>query len=101
MTVARHRQRNSSGEVVDDVGEVVEVTTVSGSLAGMTEVGRSSCACGEARRRQGFWPNHGDTVQFNELGSFMVGQGGCRRKELKNGSLSSPVYERWWVAEVQ
>jgi hypothetical protein len=49
MTVARHQRRNSSGEVVDDVGEAVEVTTVSGSLAGMTEVGRSSCACGEAR----------------------------------------------------
>jgi hypothetical protein len=31
----------------------------------------------------------------------LKGQGSRRRKELKNGSPGSPVYVRWWAAEVR
>jgi hypothetical protein len=45
-----YRRRDSSSEVVDDVGEVTAVTSVCGSSSGMAGVGRTSCAGGEARR---------------------------------------------------
>jgi hypothetical protein len=87
--------------VVDDVGEVAAVTSVCGSSLGMAGVGRASCAGGEARRRRGFRPNHGDIAQTSESGSFTGGQGGHGCKESKNGSPGGPVYERWRAAEVR
>jgi hypothetical protein len=96
-----YRWRDSSGKVVDDVGEVVAVTSVCGSSSGMARVCRASCAGGEARRRRGFWPNHSDIAQSSESGSFTRGQGGHGCKESKNGSPGSPVYVRWRAAEVR
>jgi hypothetical protein len=87
--------------VVVDVGEVTTVTSMCGSVAGMAEVGRTSCACGEASRRRGFRPNHGGIAQSSELGSFTGGQGSCRHKELKNGLCGSLVYVQWRAAEVR
>jgi hypothetical protein len=87
--------------VVDDVGEVAAVTSVFESSSGMAGDGRASCAGGEARRRRGFRPNHGNIAQSSESGSFTRGQGGRGCKESKNGSPGGPVYERWRAAEVQ
>jgi hypothetical protein len=61
------------------------------SSSGMAGVGRASCASGEAHRRRGFWPNHGDIAQSSESGTFTRGQGGRGCKELKNGSPGSPA----------
>jgi hypothetical protein len=87
--------------VVDDAGEVVAVTSVCGSVSEMAGVGRSSRAGGGARRRRVILPNHGGIAQSSELGSFTGSQGGCRRKELVNGSPGSPIYARWRAAEVR
>jgi hypothetical protein len=65
-----YRQRGCSGEVVEDVGEVLRITTMCGSPSGMVGVGRSTCASGDARRRQGIRPTHGTIVQSNESESF-------------------------------
>jgi hypothetical protein len=87
--------------VVDDVGEVATVTSMCWSASGMAGVGRASCAGGGARRRRGFWPNHGGIAQSSVLGSFTGSQGGRRRKELVNGLPGSPVYVRWRAAKVR
>jgi hypothetical protein len=87
--------------VVDDVGEVMAITSVCGSSSGMAGVGRTSCAGGEARRRRGSRPNHGGITQSSELGSFTGGQGSRRRKQFDNDVPGSPVYARWRVAEVR
>jgi hypothetical protein len=81
-----YRRRDCSGEVVEDVGEVLRVTAMCGSPLGMVGVGRSTCAGGGARRRRGVWPNQGDTVQLNGSGSFTRDQGRCVREEFENGS---------------
>jgi hypothetical protein len=87
--------------VVDNVGEVATVTPVCGSVSEMTGVGRSSRAGGRAHRRRVSRPNHGGIAQSSEFGSFTGSQGGCRRKELVNGSPGSPVNMRWRAAEVR
>jgi hypothetical protein len=87
--------------VVDDVGEVTAVTSVCGSVSEMAGVGRSSHAGGGARRRRVIRPNHGAKAQSSELGSFTGSQGGCRRKDLVNGSPGSPVYAWGQAAEVR
>jgi hypothetical protein len=65
-----YRRRDCSGEVVEDVGEVLRVTAMCGSPSGMVGVGRSTCAGGEAHRRRGVRPAHGAIVQLNGLESF-------------------------------
>jgi hypothetical protein len=67
----------------------------------MAGVGRSSRAGGGAHRRRAIRPNHSGIAQSSELGSFTGSQGGCRHKELVNGSPGSPVYVRWRAAEVR
>jgi hypothetical protein len=67
----------------------------------MAGFGRSSRVGGGARRRREIRPNHGGIAQSSELGSFTGSQGGCRRKDLVNGSPGSPVYVRWRAAEVR
>jgi hypothetical protein len=96
-----YRRRFSSGEVVDDVGEVMTVTSVYGSVSEMVRVGRSSRAGGATRWRRVIRPNHGGIVQSSELGSFTRSQGGCRRMEFANGLPGSPVHVRWRAAEVR
>jgi hypothetical protein len=65
-----YRRRDCSGEVVECVGEVLTATPMCGSSPAMVIVGRSTCAGGRARRRQGFWPAHGAIVQLNGSESF-------------------------------
>jgi hypothetical protein len=62
--------------VVEDVGEVSGITTVCGSPSGMVRVGRSTCAGGDARRRRGVRPAHGEIVQLDGSESFT----GCQRR---------------------
>jgi hypothetical protein len=46
-----YRRRDCSDEVVEDVGEVLRVTTMCWSPLGMVGVGRSMCTGGDAHRR--------------------------------------------------
>ena len=46
--------------MVEDVGEVSGITTVCGSPSEMAGVGRSTRAGGDARRRRGVRPGHGE-----------------------------------------
>jgi hypothetical protein len=48
-----YRRRDCSGEVAEDVGEVLRVTTMCVSPSGMVRVGRSTCAGGDAHRWRG------------------------------------------------
>ncbi len=96
-----YRRRDCSGEVVEDVGEVLRVTTMCGSPSGMVGVGRSTCAGGGAYRRQGVWPIQGTIDQSNGSESFTRDQGRCVREELKNGSPDCSVYARRRAAEVR
>jgi hypothetical protein len=96
-----YRRRDSSGEVVDDVGEVAAVMWMCGSSSGMARVGRTSCAGGEARWRRGSRPNHGGIAQSSESRSFTGGQGSRRREQLDNGVPGSPVYAWCRAAEVR
>jgi hypothetical protein len=60
-----YRRRGCSGEVVEDVGEVLRITVMCGSPSGMVGVGQSTCAGGDARRRRGIRPTHSAIVQSN------------------------------------
>jgi hypothetical protein len=71
-----YRWRDCSGEVVEDVGEVLSVTAMCGSPSGMVGVGRSTCAGGDARWRRGIRPAHGAIVQVNQSESFARGKEG-------------------------
>jgi hypothetical protein len=71
-----YRRRDCSGEVVEDVGEVLRVTVMCGSPSGMVGVGRSMCAGGDARQRRGIRPAHDATVQVNRSERFARGQEG-------------------------
>jgi hypothetical protein len=65
-----YQRRGCSGEVVEDVGEVLRITVMCGSPSGMVEVGRSMCAGGATRRRRGVRPAHDAIVQSNGSESF-------------------------------
>jgi hypothetical protein len=65
-----YRWQDCSGEVVEDVGEVLRVTTMCGSPSGMVGVGRSTCVGRDACRRRGIQPAHGAIVQSNGSESF-------------------------------
>jgi hypothetical protein len=65
-----YRRRDCSGEVVEDVGEVLRITVMCGSPSRMVGVGRSMCAGEDARRRRGFRPNQGTIGQLNGSESF-------------------------------
>jgi hypothetical protein len=95
-----YQWRDCSGEVVEDVGEVLRVTAMCGSPSGMVGVGRSTCAGGDARRWRGIWPAHGAIVQVNWSESFARGQEGQGCKELENGSLDCLVHVRRRATEV-
>jgi hypothetical protein len=96
-----YRRRDCSGEVAEGVGEVLRVTTMCGSPSGMVGVGRSTCAGGGARRRQGVRPIQGTIDQSNRSDSFTRDQGRCVCEELKNGSPDCSVYARRRAAEVR
>jgi hypothetical protein len=93
-------RRDCSGEVVEDVGEVLRVTAMCGSPSGMVGVVRSTCAGRGARRRRGVRPNLGDTIQLNGLGSFTRDQGRCVREEFENGSPDCSVHARPRATEI-
>jgi hypothetical protein len=67
-----YRQRDSSGEVSREVGEVTAVTLRYESSSKVVGVGRSTCTDGGVRQRRVLWPAHGDIVQ-------LVGSGGLTR----------------------
>jgi hypothetical protein len=67
---APYRRRERSGEGRGWLREVLTVTTVYGSTAGMAGIARSTCAGGCSRRRRVCWPNHDDLVQSNGTVSF-------------------------------
>jgi hypothetical protein len=96
-----YRRRDCSGEVVEDVGEVLRITTMCGSPSGMVGVGRSTCAGGDARRRRGVRPNQGAIGQLNGSESFTGcwGRRGC--KELEDDLLVSSVHARRRLTEVR
>jgi hypothetical protein len=96
-----YRLRDCSGEVVEDVGEVLRVTTMCGSPSGMVGVGRSTCVGGDARRRRGIRPAHGVIVQVNWSESFARGQEGQWCKELENGSPVCSAHARRWATKVR
>jgi hypothetical protein len=87
--------------VVEDVGEVSGITTVCGSPSGMAGVGRSTRTGGDARRRRGVRPGHGEIEQLDGLERFM----GCQRrygcKELVGDSLVSSVHAQRRKTEVR
>jgi hypothetical protein len=96
-----YRRRDCSGEVVEDVGEVSGITTVCGSPSEMARVGRSTRAGGDARRRRGVRPGHGEIEQLDGSKRFT----GCQRrygcKELVGDSLDSSVHARRRKTEVR
>jgi hypothetical protein len=96
-----YRQRDCSGEVVEDVGEVLRVTTMCGSPSRMVGVGQSTCAGGDARRRRGIRPAHGAIVQVNQLEIFARGREGQGCKELENGLPGCLVHVRRRATEVR
>jgi hypothetical protein len=96
-----YRRRDCSGEVVEDVGEVLRVTSMCGSPSGMVGVGRSTCVGGDARRWRGIRPAHGAIVQVNLSESFARGQEGQGCKELENGSPDCSVHARRRATEVR
>jgi hypothetical protein len=57
--------------VVEDVGEVSGITTMCGSLSEMAGVGRSTRVGGDARRRRGVRPGHGEIEQLDGSERFM------------------------------
>jgi hypothetical protein len=96
-----YRQRDCSGEMVEDVGEVSGITAMCGSPSGMVGVGRSTCAGGDARQRRGVRPAHGAIDQLNESESFTGCQRRCGCKELDKDSLVSSVHARRRKTEVR
>jgi bacterioferritin-associated ferredoxin len=87
--------------VVEDVGEVLGITTVCGSPSEMAGVGRSTHAGGDARRRRGVWPGHGEIEQLDGLERFTGCQRRCGCKELVGDSLDSLVHARRRKTEVR
>jgi hypothetical protein len=96
-----YRQRDCSGEVVEDVGEVSGITTMCGSPSRVVGVGWSASAGGGARRRRGVRPIQGEIDQSNGLESFTRDRGRCAREELKNGSPENSVHVRRRATEVR
>jgi hypothetical protein len=96
-----YRRRDFSGEVVEDVGEVLRVRAMCGSPSGMVGVGRSTCVGEDAHRRRGIRPAHGAIVQVNRSESFARGQEGQGCKELENGSPDCLVHARRRATEVR
>jgi hypothetical protein len=96
-----YRQRGCSGEVVEDVGEVLRITAMCGSPSGMVGVGWTTCTGGDARRRRGVWPNQGAIGQLNGSESFTRcwGRRGC--KTLEDDLLVNSVHARQRVTEVR
>jgi hypothetical protein len=80
--------------VVEDEGEVSGITTVCGTPSEMAGVGRSTRAGGDARRRRGDRPGHGEIVQSNGPGRSTGCQRRYERKELGGDSLDSSVHAR-------
>ena len=66
-----YRRRDCSGEVVEGEGEVAGITTVCGTPSEMAGVGRSTRAGGDARRRRGVRPGHGEIEQLDGSERFM------------------------------
>jgi hypothetical protein len=87
--------------VVEDEGEVSGITTVCGSPSEMAGVGRSTRAGGDARRRRGDRPGHGDIVQLDGSGPFTGCQRRYERKGLDGDSLDSSVHARRRKTEVR
>jgi hypothetical protein len=96
-----YRRRDCSGEVVEDVGEVLRVTTMCGSPSGMVGVSRSTCSGGGALRRRGVRPNQGAIGQSNGSGSFTRDQGRHVCKESEKDSPDCSVYARRRATEVR
>jgi hypothetical protein len=67
----------------------------------MVGVGLAACSGGWARRRSVLRPAQGGRVQSNRTGSFIGGQGCCRRKESTSGLPCSVVYAWRWPVEVR
>jgi hypothetical protein len=67
---AAYRRRERSGEGRGWLREVLAVTTVYGSTAGVAGIVGSTCAGGCSRRRRVLRPNHDDLVQSNGTVSF-------------------------------
>jgi hypothetical protein len=72
-----------------------------GSPSGMVGVGRSTCADGGARRRQGVRPIRGTIDQSNGSESFTSDEGRCVCEELKNDSPNCSVHARRRATEVR
>jgi hypothetical protein len=87
--------------VVEDIEEVLGITVMCGSPSGMVGVGRSTCAGGDARRRRGVRPAHGEIVQLNGSESFTREQVRDVCEELKNGSPESLVHACRRATEVR
>jgi hypothetical protein len=87
--------------VVEDEGEVSGITTVCGSPSKMAGVGRSTRAGGDARRRRGVRPGHGEIVQLDGSERSMGCQRRYERKELGGDSLDSSVHARRRKTEVR
>jgi hypothetical protein len=87
--------------VVEDVGEVSGITTVCGSPSEMAEVGRSTRAGRDARRRRGVRPGHGEIGQLDGSESFTGCQRRHKRKELGGDSLDSSVHAQRRKTEVR
>jgi hypothetical protein len=87
--------------VVEDVGEVLGITTVCGSPSEMAGVGRSTHAGGDACRRRGVRPGHGEIEQLDGSERFTKCQRRYGRKELVADSLDSSVHARRWKTEVR
>ena len=96
-----YRQRDCSGEEVEDEGEVSGITTVCGTPSEMAGVGRSTRAGGDARRRRGDRPGHGEIVQSNRSGRSTRCQRRDERKESGGDSLDGSVHARRRKTEVR
>jgi hypothetical protein len=87
--------------VVEDEEEVSGITTVCGTPSEMAGVGRFTRAGGDARRRRGDRPGHGEIEQLDGSERFMGCQRRHERKELGGNSLDSSVHARRRKTEVR
>jgi hypothetical protein len=71
--------------VSGEIGESLAVTSMCGSVSGVTGVDLAKDSCGGAHRWHLFWPNHGGRVQLDRIRNFTKWQRVCVCKESKNG----------------
>jgi hypothetical protein len=96
-----YRRWGCSGEGSSEVRESLAITSRYGSPSMVVGGGRSTRACGGARRRRKVWPNQGAIDQLNVSGNFTKDEGRCVCEEFENGLSDCSVHARPRATEVR